>query len=148
MARIAVTGASGFLGRHLVPALLEAGHTVRGLARHPAPHGGWAGTASGFDFRCGDVRSAAAVSELVDGCEWVIHLAASFNPEDAIADISVRGTENVVSAAKSSGVQRLVFLSCLGADAASPSTILRGEMEGPERSFDSPDCRTPSFARP
>jgi uncharacterized protein YbjT (DUF2867 family) len=121
MVRIAVTGASGFLGKHLIPALLGAGHEVRGLSRRPPSHGGWVGTASGFDFRCGDVRNSTAVTEIVDDCEWVIHLAASFNPDDAIADISVRGTENVVNAAKSAGTQRIVFLSCLGADAASSS---------------------------
>lgn len=120
MARIAVTGASGFIGRHLTQLLIDEGHEVRGLARS-APRSGPAGL--GIEFVAGDVRNRDRVSEACEGCEYIVHLAASFSPDDDIADIVERGTETVLSAAKESGAKRLVLLSCLGADAASESTF-------------------------
>lgn len=118
MTRVAVTGASGFLARHLIPMLLAEGHEVRGLARH-MPQPAHAATISGFTFVSGDVRNRDAVRELLRDAEWVIHLAAGRDPADPMADIIVRGTETVLDAA--SGATRVVVVSCLGAQASSPS---------------------------
>jgi NADH dehydrogenase len=125
--RVAVTGASGFVARHLIPLLLEQGHEVRGLARHSPEHTGSQGTASGFTFIPGDVRLRADVGGLLEGCDRVVHMAASFSPEDKGADISERGTRTIVDAARAAGVKKLVFLSCLGAEAASPSVFFRSK---------------------
>lgn len=121
MARVGVTGASGFVGRELIPDLLDAGHEVRGLARHSPNHTGSRATIAGFSFMAEDVRDRSAVSRLVKECDFVIHLAASLSAEDSIEDIVIRSMEAVAGACKESGVRRLVFLSCQGADAASHS---------------------------
>src|SRR5947209_530587 len=125
--RVAVTGASGFVARHLVPILLADGHEVRGLARHSPEHTDPAGTAPGFDFKPGDVRLRADVDRLLDSCQAVIHLAASFDPEDSVADINERGARTLIDAARDAGLERIVFLSCLGAEAASLSAFYRSK---------------------
>jgi nucleoside-diphosphate-sugar epimerase len=114
LSRIAVTGASGFVARNLLPVLLAEGHEVRGLARS-MPDAAHAGD---VEFRQGDVRHDTRVAELIDGCSAVVHLAASFAGGDQTDDITVIGTENVVAACVSAGVKRLIFVSCQGADAA------------------------------
>jgi uncharacterized protein YbjT (DUF2867 family) len=126
MTHVAVTGASGFLARHLIPALLAEGHEVRGLARSAAPDlRGQFG--SGFTPVRGDVRNRDAVHETTDGAEWVIHLAASTQADDPVADIIVRGTETVIEA--SAGARRLTLLSCMGACAASHSAFYRAKWQ-------------------
>lgn len=117
MAVVAVTGAGGLVGRHLVPELIAQGHRVRALAR-PASRGSYA---QGVEIVRGDVRNRQAVTALVEGAEAVIHLAAGFSPLDDLPGIIVEGTQSVVKAAEEAGVQRLVFMSCLGAEAAAPS---------------------------
>jgi NADH dehydrogenase len=111
---IAVTGAPGFVGRHVVRELISRGHEVRGLVR-PASE---AGAVEGLQVVRGDIRNRAALEPLVSGAEAVVHLAASFSPQDDQTGIIVEGTQTLVAAAKETGVQRLVFMSCLGAEAA------------------------------
>lgn len=127
MTQIAVTGVSGFVGRHLVPLLLREGQRVRGLARSSPEGTGAAGTIEGFEFIPGDVRDASAVSHLLTGCEAVVHLAASFDRADDGAAINEEGTRTLVAAAKAAGITRLVFLSCQGADAAAPTAFQRSK---------------------
>lgn len=115
MARIAVTGASGFVGRHVVAALEVHGHEVRALNRRGSP---------GID-----VRDASAVSAALARCELVVHFASSWDPDDDIEAVTVAGTENVIHAARNAGVQRVVFVSCLGAEAASHSVFYRARWE-------------------
>lgn len=128
MTRIAVTGASGFVARELIPQLLEGGHEVRGIARR-APEGVAVGTARGFSFVPGDVRDDAAVGTTLQGCDVVIHLAASSSPDDNVGQITVDGTRRVLAAAKSHGISRIVYLSCLGAEASSHSGFLAAKWE-------------------
>jgi nucleoside-diphosphate-sugar epimerase len=128
MPRIAVTGASGLVGRHVIPMLLEEGHEVCGLARSPQRREP-GGTVEGFDFVEGDVRDAARVRSLVEGCELVIHLASSVRAEDDIPGIITHGARNVLDAARAVGVKRLVYMSCLGTDAASTSPFYRAKWE-------------------
>lgn len=121
MTRVAVTGATGFVGGHLLPALLESGHEVRGLARSPA------GSGAEGNLIAGDVRHRDAATELVRGCDVVIHLAASFSPQQPIEDIIVRGTDVILDAAREAGVQRFIYLGCLAGEAAAHSGFLRAK---------------------
>jgi nucleoside-diphosphate-sugar epimerase len=114
MARIAVTGASGFVGRHVVPSLLAEGHEVRALDRRPFSGESVASVQ-------GDVRNLEQVRTALETCELVVHLAPGFSAGDDAKESVTAGTQNVVTAARESSVQRIVFLSCLGADAASAS---------------------------
>jgi UDP-glucose 4-epimerase len=103
-----VTGAAGFIGSHLVEALLEAGHEVAGLddlstgrMSNLEPAGGRAG----FRFVRGTILDQAVVDELTAGSDTVFHLAAavgSFVIRDRTLDsmrTNIHGTENVVEAA-------------------------------------------------
>jgi NADH dehydrogenase len=117
MARIAVTGAPGFVGRHLIPLLVRDGHEVRGLARRGSAV---SPVLDAIAMVRGDVRSLDEMRSVIEGCDMVIHLAASFSPRDDVPEITLIGTTNVVRASQESGIQRLVYLSCLGADAAAP----------------------------
>lgn len=123
MTRIAITGAAGFLGQQVVALLRERGDQIRALVRERAP----ADWGPEIEVVRGDVRQVDAVRSLVEGTRVVIHLAASFDPADDTSGIIVEGTERVIEAAREAGVDRVIFLSCLGADAAAPSPFYRAK---------------------
>lgn len=114
MSRIAVTGATGFVGRRLIPRLVGEEHNVRILVHTREPDTALARAES----QRGDVRDAPNARALVDGCDAVVHLAPGLVAASDLEETIVAGTETVVAAAKDAGVQRVVFMSCLGAQAA------------------------------
>src|SRR6185437_12703703 len=103
--RIAVTGASGVVGRGVVVRLLSAGHDVAGMARRRPES--WPSAAT---FVEGDIRDAATVRRAVDGAEVVVHCAWAVNPA-AGGEANVGGTANVLDAMARSGTRRIVFAS-------------------------------------
>ncbi len=113
MAHILVTGGSGFLGQHLVAALLKRGDRVRSFARSERP----AALPAEVEHRRGDVRDAAAVDAAFEGIDAAIHLVSNFrsaaSDRDAVA-INVEGSENVLRAAQRQRVGRLVHCSTIG----------------------------------
>jgi dihydroflavonol-4-reductase len=112
--RIAVTGATGFLGGHLVQRLLAAGHEVTALARGAAPKLEHAGAR----LVHGELPDASAAAGLVTGAEAVVHLAGrvSRDPADgpAMYRLHVEGTRTLLDAAKTAGVKRFVLASSSG----------------------------------
>ncbi|MGA9774617.1 MAG: NAD-dependent epimerase/dehydratase family protein [Candidatus Dormiibacterota bacterium] len=109
---ILVTGGNGFLGRHLVPRLLEGGHRVRVLALE-AEETSWL-EARGVLVHRGDIRRAESLSLPMRRVEAVIHLAAMQDVWRPLADyraVNVSGTANVCREALAAGVQRLVHVS-------------------------------------
>lgn len=109
---ILVTGGNGFLGRHLVPRLLEGGHRVRVLALE-AEETSWL-EARGVLVDRGDVRRAETLMEPMRRAEAVIHLAAMQDVWRPLAEyraVNVLGTANVCQEALVAGVQRLVHVS-------------------------------------
>jgi dihydroflavonol-4-reductase len=104
-----LTGASGFVGTHVLEALLARGYRVRALMR------GAPGLPPGATPVSGDLRSPASLVSSLRGCRYVIHTAAlySFSPRDraAIHEVNVRGTESLLEAARIAGVQRCVVTS-------------------------------------
>jgi nucleoside-diphosphate-sugar epimerase/phosphohistidine swiveling domain-containing protein len=111
--RIAVTGASGVIGRGVVPRLLSAGHDVVGLARHRLES--WPSEA---DFVQGDIRDAATVRRALAGADVVVHCAWATN-----RDVNIGGTGNVLDAVVHSGTRRIIFASSAhvyGSDRAVP----------------------------
>jgi nucleoside-diphosphate-sugar epimerase/phosphohistidine swiveling domain-containing protein len=99
--RIAVTGASGVIGRGVVARVLSQGHDVVGLARHRPES--WPSAA---DFVQSDIRDAAGVERAVSGAEVVVHCAWATDRETNIG-----GTANVLDAMAQSGTRRIVFAS-------------------------------------
>lgn len=114
MSQTIVTGATGFLGRHLVTQLREAGHEVVALCRGDAP----ALSAEGVVVKRGDVLDAASVREAAAGCDVLFHCAGkvSRRPEDAeeLYRIHVDGTKVTLDAARAAGVRRVIIASTSG----------------------------------
>jgi uncharacterized protein YbjT (DUF2867 family) len=108
---IALTGATGFVGRATLDALTGAGFPVRALARKPQA------ARAGVQWIAGDLANRAALDQLVDGAEAAIHVAGlTTTPDLAGFDaVNVAGTLAVIEAAAAAGTRRLVFVSSLSA---------------------------------
>ncbi|OBJ43236.1 sugar epimerase family protein [Mycobacterium colombiense] len=103
--RIAITGASGVLGRGLATRLLSQGHDVAGIARHRPDS--WPSAA---DFVVADIRDAAAVKRALAGADVVAHCAwAQASGHDD--QVNVGGTRNVLDAMNENHSRRIVFAS-------------------------------------
>jgi dihydroflavonol-4-reductase len=112
MALIAVTGATGFLGHHLVPLLVQRGHRVRALVRCNSD----AQFLKENDVEpiAGDTREPETLTRLIDGCGAVIHAAGYFRfwgRRDDFFHVNVEGTRHVLQAAQRARVQRFVHIS-------------------------------------
>ncbi|MBC8155004.1 MAG: NAD-dependent epimerase/dehydratase family protein [Bacteroidetes bacterium] len=112
MNTVLLTGANGFLGSHLARRLLDSGYAVRAFVRPSGNLEPLAGLP--LDRWQGDLRDADHVLAATYGCDFVIHAGAlaQVNParSSAIWDVNVKGTENVLAAARRVGVQRLVYV--------------------------------------
>jgi dihydroflavonol-4-reductase len=110
--RALVTGAAGFIGRHVVAALVDEGADVRAFDRFRAPAEPFE---AGVELVAGDVRDYDAVRRAVDGCDAVFHLAAvySFARGDAplMEAVNVGGTRAVLDAALRGKRRRVVHTS-------------------------------------
>ncbi len=105
--RIAVTGASGVLGRGLAARLLSKGHDVVGIARHRPDS--WSSAA---DFIEADIRDAAAVNRAVTGADVVAHFAWAHDTREGTgSQVNIAGTANVLAAMAETSARRIVFPS-------------------------------------
>ena len=121
--KILVTGADGFIGSHLTEALVRAGYSVRAFVFYNSFNSwGWldhvpAELKGQFEVFAGDVRDPYGVREATKGCDAVLHLAAliaipfSYHSPDAYVDTNVRGTLNVLQAARDMGISRVIHTS-------------------------------------
>jgi len=112
-----VTGANGFVGCHVVRALLERGTHVRALVRSNADRRALEGLDCELAF--GDLRDRDAIEIAVRGCEYVYHVAADYRlwviDEAPMYAANVEGTRNVISAAHAAHVHRIIYTSTVGA---------------------------------
>lgn len=110
---IAMTGATGFAGRHAVAEVLKRGHKVVALARNAAR----AGLPAEVKIIAGDLSSAAALEALMAGADSVIHLAGAISAigRDGFFQVNAAGTEAAARAAAASGASRFIHISSLAA---------------------------------
>ena len=117
---ILVTGASGFVGSHLVPKLVESGYKVRCLVRPWS----WIGQLKKHmvELATGDVTDADSLKQAMKDVETVIHLVAIVRESRwaTFSRINVQGTKNVVQAAAASGVKRFIHVGALGSSSENP----------------------------
>jgi dTDP-glucose 4,6-dehydratase len=123
MARVLVTGADGFIGSHLTEALVRAGHDVRAFVFYNSFNSwGWldhcdADVRGHFDVFAGDIRDSHGVRTAMQGRDVVMHLAAliaipySYHSPDTYVDTNVKGTLNVVQAARELAVSQVLHTS-------------------------------------
>jgi nucleoside-diphosphate-sugar epimerase len=109
---IALTGATGFVGRAVLSQCLGAGHDVRALVRNLANP-----QAKNLTFVKGDLSDAAALAHLVIGCDAVIHVAGAIqaNSRDEFLRTNRDGTRALLQAASNAGVRQFVHVSSLAA---------------------------------
>jgi len=107
-----VTGGSGFIGTHLLERLEERGDSVRALAR--SDESARTVEACGATAVRGDLEDVEVMTDSMRNCDVVFHLAAKadrWGSREAFVEVNVRGTENVVEAAREAGVETFVHTS-------------------------------------
>jgi len=121
--KILVTGSDGFIGSHLVEYLVRQGYSVRAFVLYNSFNSwGWLDESpkeitDNLEIFAGDVRDPNGVREAMKECDVVMHLAAliaipySYHSPDTYVDTNVKGTLNIVQAAKDLGVERVVVTS-------------------------------------
>jgi dTDP-glucose 4,6-dehydratase len=121
--KILVTGADGFIGSHLTEALVRSGHDVRAFVLYNSFNSwGWLDRCAEdvfgrFEIFAGDVRDPNGVRLAMKGCDAVLHLAAliaipySYHSPDTYVDTNIKGTLNIVQAARDFGIRKIVHTS-------------------------------------
>ncbi len=125
-----ITGAAGYIGRHLVARLVAQGERPRCLVRNPKSAASVL-PADKVEFVQGDTTQAATLQAAVAGVDTIVH--AAFITADRKArsssfydDTNVQGTANLIAAAKTAGVQRIIEISGLGTRPDRPGTYMQG----------------------
>lgn len=121
--KILITGADGFIGSHLAEELVRRGHDVRAFVLYNSFNSwGWLDQSEpeikrALDVFSGDVRDPYGVRAAMQGCDVVLHLAAliaipySYHSPDTYVDTNIKGTLNIVQAARDLGVSKVVHTS-------------------------------------
>jgi uncharacterized protein YbjT (DUF2867 family) len=121
-ATILVTGATGFVGRRLVPALVEQGYDVRAMTRRPEEYDG-PGKAVG-----GDVHQPTSLTEPLAGVDVAYYLVHSLDAAD-FESLDAQASAAFGKAAAAAGVRQIVYLGGLGAEGSELSAHLRSRRE-------------------
>lgn len=123
MKKVLVTGADGFIGSHLVESLLEKGYEVKAFTMYNSFNTwGWLDTLpkselDQIEIFSGDVRDPNGVRQALKGVDGVFHLAAliaipfSYHSPDSYVDTNIKGTLNVLQAARELGTERIMITS-------------------------------------
>ncbi|MGB9602787.1 MAG: NAD-dependent epimerase/dehydratase family protein, partial [Limisphaerales bacterium] len=111
-----VTGATGFVGANLCRELLKRGFSVRILLRENSPKTAIEGL--NIEYAYGDVVDKNNLENLIRGCDWCFHVAASYHlwmkDYKKMYETNVEGTRNVIEAAANAGCSRIVYTSTVG----------------------------------
>ncbi|HVJ07309.1 MAG TPA: SDR family oxidoreductase [Acidisarcina sp.] len=124
---VLIAGATGYVGGELLNKLLEAGYTVRCLARHPEALG--AKALPGLEVVEGDVLNSASVRAAMAGVGSAYYLVHSMGSTQSFEEQDRTGAQNFAHAARDAGVQRIIYLGGLGRGSGQLSTHLRSRHE-------------------
>lgn len=131
---VTIFGGSGFLGRHIVHRLAQAGYRMRVMTRKPslANHLMPAGKVGQIVLLRGDIRNEADVAAALAGAEFAINLVGILRPSGGrtFAAMHAEGPALIARAAAKAGVRRLVHVSAIGAEMNSRSAYARSKSEG------------------
>jgi dTDP-glucose 4,6-dehydratase len=120
---IFITGADGFIGSHLTEELVRRGYNVRAFVQYNSFNSwGWLDHSEpeikkSLDVFAGDIRDPHGIRQAMTGCEIIFHLAAliaipySYHSPDTYVDTNVKGTLNVVQAARDLNVAKVIHTS-------------------------------------
>jgi NAD dependent epimerase/dehydratase len=121
--KVLITGADGFIGSHLAEKLLQEGANVKAFVYYNSFNNwGWLDTfskeiLSEIEIFSGDIRDPYGVKEAMKGCDVVFHLAAliaipySYHSPDSYVDTNIKGTLNIVQAAKELNIEKILVTS-------------------------------------
>lgn len=121
--KVLLTGADGFIGSHLAERLLQEGANVKAFVYYNSFNNwGWLDTfsketLSKIEIFSGDIRDPYGVKEAMKGCDVVFHLAAliaipySYHSPDSYVDTNIKGTLNIVQAAKELNIEKILVTS-------------------------------------
>ena len=119
---VLVTGATGFVGRRLVPALIEQGHSVRAMTRRPEQYDGPGEPVAG------DVFDRASLTDPLSGVDVAVYLVHSLDDPD-FEQKDADAARNFAKAAVACGVRQIVYLGGLGSEEDTLSPHLRSRRE-------------------
>ena len=125
---ILVTGGTGFIGRALIRHLSESGHPVRALLR-PSPVSPRLPRGVPVEAAVSGINDPRGLRSAMVGVDTIYHLAGGEwrGAHASLLEIDIRGTQSLVQAARESGVQRIFFVSHLGADRASAFPVFKAK---------------------
>ena len=125
---ILVTGGTGFIGKALIRHLVELGHPVRTLIR-PAQRTPNLPRGVPVNVAVSSLSDERGLRAAMVGVDTIYHLAGGEwrGPRASLLEIDIQGTRAVVQAAEDAGVQRIFYVSHLGADRASAYPVLKAK---------------------
>lgn len=124
---VLIAGATGYVGRELLTKLLDAGYTVRCLARRPEALR--AKPLPGLEVVEGDVLNSASLRAAMNGVSSAYYLVHSMGSTQSFEEQDRRGAQNFANAARDAGVQRIIYLGGLGRSSDQLSAHLRSRQE-------------------
>lgn len=133
--KVFITGATGFVGRHIASRLVEDGHELRCLVRSTESEAAWFLKGIGAEVIEGDIHVSHSLASGAAGCDAVIHLVGIIFEGPGAAtfeQVHVEGTRNMILAADAAGIRRFIHMSALGTRSGAAAAYHRTKWDAEE----------------
>lgn len=132
--KVFLTGATGFVGRHIAARLVQDGHELRCLVRSAEAEETWFLKGVGAEVVEGDILVSHSLAKGAAGCDAVIHLVGIIfeGPGATFEQVHVEGTRNMLVAADAAGIKRFVHMSALGTRSGAGAAYHRTKWDAEE----------------